>query len=218
MRNVREELVKYGRKLVEARLVAGAGGNISARDGNVIWMKPSGVAMDELSPAGLCGVDIRNGRQVRGKGRPTSEINMHLAVYRLRPDVNAVFHTHSPWATGVITAGVPFKPMFAEVYADLGRLGSIPYVTPMTPKLAEAIGARAPACDTILMTGHGILATGATMKQAYYRCLLLENAAISLVAASVVGKPQYISAAQIRQLERLEAPQYRKNIVEGGCR
>ena len=104
MATVREELVTYGIKIARARLVAGAGGNISARDGNIIWMKPSGFAMDEMAPEDLCGMDLESGKQVQGKNKPTSEVNMHLGIYRVRPDVNAIFHTHSAWASGVISS------------------------------------------------------------------------------------------------------------------
>jgi len=79
------ELIKYGKKIVQANLVAGAGGNISARDGRTIWMKPSGFALDEMTPGDLCGLDLATGRQVRGVNKPTSEYNMHLAIYRIRP-------------------------------------------------------------------------------------------------------------------------------------
>ena len=73
MSSIREDLLKYGIKIAQAGLVAGAGGNISARDGNLIWMKPSGFAMDDMSPADLCGMDLATGKQVRGKNKPTSE-------------------------------------------------------------------------------------------------------------------------------------------------
>jgi len=196
--------------------VAGAGGNISAREGSIVWMKPSGFAMDDMTPDDLCGMDLETGRQVQGPHKPTSEVNMHLGIYRVRPDAAAVFHTHSPWASGVISSGADFKPMFAEFVNDLGRVGTVPYLTPTTNILADAMAQKAAHCDTIFMVNHGVLAVGASMKQAFYRCLVVEDAAKSLVAACVVGKPRFLTPEQVGDLMELEGPKHRVRMMEGG--
>jgi len=200
MSDIRTELAGYGKKIAQAGLVAGAGGNISARDGNIIWMKPSGFAMDEMKAADLCGLDLKSGRQIAGGNKPTSEFNMHLAIYRVRPEINAVFHTHSAWASGVISSGAELKPMFAEFISALGRITTVPYVTPTTMALAGAVEKAARNHDTIFMVNHGVLALGRDMKQAFDRCLLVEHAAIALVSASVVGKPRFLTHSQQLQL------------------
>ncbi|MBU4211178.1 MAG: class II aldolase/adducin family protein [Verrucomicrobia bacterium] len=216
MDSIRTELVRYGIKIVQARLVAGAGGNISARDGDIIWMKPSGLALDEMTAADLCGMDLKTGRQIKGKRKPTSEVNMHLAVYRARPDVKAIFHTHSPWASGVITSGIVLRPMFAEFVNDLGRTGTVPYVTPTTQRLADAMGKKARTCDTIFMVNHGVLAVGANQKQAYFRVVVVEDAAKSLVAACVVGRPRFLTQRQAREILSLPAVKHRTKMAEAG--
>jgi L-fuculose-phosphate aldolase len=215
MASVREELVRYGQRIAQAGLVAGAGGNISAREGAVVWMKPSGFAMDDMTPDDLCGMNIETGAQVSGRNKPTSEVNMHLAIYRVRPEISAIFHTHSPWASGVISSGAPFKPMFAEFVNDLGRVTTIPYVTPTTRDLADAMAAAAREADTIFMVNHGVAALGSTMKQAFYRCAVVEDAAKSLVAAAAVGKPRFLTARQVRDLMALEGPKHRIKMMEG---
>jgi L-fuculose-phosphate aldolase len=214
MNRICAELVRYGRKIVQANLVAGAGGNISARDGRLVWMKPSGFAMDEMAPGDMCGLELAGGRQVRGRHRPTSEYNMHLAIYRVRPEVMAIFHTHSPWAAGVISAGIRFRPMFAEFINDLGRTGVVPYITPTTRPLAEAMALKAKTCDTIFMVNHGVLAVGVNMKQAYFRCVVVEDAAKSLVAAACVGKPKFLTPAQGRELMAQAGPQHRLKMMQ----
>jgi L-fuculose-phosphate aldolase len=216
MSDVKVELVKYGVKIAQAGLVAGAGGNISARDKGIVWMKPSGFAMDDMTPADLCGMDLKTGKQVIGKNRPTSEVHMHLGIYRVRPDVMAVFHTHSPWASGVVSAGVKMRPMFAEFVNDLGRVTTVPYVTPTTQDLADLMSSAARRHDTILMVNHGILAVGVNVKQAFYRVVVVEDAAKSLVAASVVGKPRFLSARQAREILSLDAVQHRIKMMEQG--
>lgn len=215
MPSVREELVTYGKKIAAARLVAGAGGNISAREGDIVWMKPSGFAMDEMEPGDLCGMDAHTGRQIRGKSKPTSEVNMHLGIYRARPDVQAVFHCHSAWASGVISSrGVKLRAMFAEFVNDLGRVGTVPYVTPTTQRLADCMAKKARNHDTILMINHGVLAVGVNMKQAFYRLVVVEDAAKSLVAACVVGRPRFLSPAQCREILSLDAVQHRTKMLE----
>lgn len=216
MPDVREELCRYGKKIVDGRLVAGAGGNVSGRDGDIIWMKPSGFAMDEMAPENMCGMDLATGEQKLGNGRPTSEVNMHLAIYRERPEICCVFHCHSAWASGVISAGVVMKPMFAEFVNDLGRLGTVPYITPTTQALADAMGEVAKTADTIFMVNHGVLAVGMTMNQALYRLLVVEDAAKSLVAATVVGTPRFITQEQADELLSLDAVQHRTKMAEGG--
>jgi len=211
---IREELVRYGIKVAEARLVAGAGGNISARDGDTVWMKPSGFSIEDMTPDDLSGMDLATGEQVSGTNKPTSEVNMHLAVYREREDVAAVFHTHSAWASGVISAGVELKPMFAEFVNDLGRTGTVPYITPTTQRLADAIGTKTRECDTIFMVNHGVLAVGATIKEAFYRVAVVEDAAKSLVAATVVGKPQFFTQEQIDEILSLDAVKYRIKMMQ----
>jgi L-fuculose-phosphate aldolase len=217
MASVRDELVQYGVKIARAGLVAGAGGNISAREGETIWMKPSGYAMDDMTPDDLCGLDLRTGQQTLGKNRPTSEVNMHLAIYRVRPDAMAVFHTHSAWASGVVSAGVELRAMFAEFVNDLGRTGTVPYVTPTTQRLADAMAEKARTCDTIFMVNHGVLAVGANAKQAYYRVAVVEDAAKSLVAASVVGRPRFFTQQQIDEILSLDAVKYRSKMMEKGA-
>ncbi len=213
--SIKEELVEYGVKIARAGLVAGAGGNISARDGSTVWMKPSGIAMDDMAPDDLCGMDIGTGEQVAGDSRPTSEVNMHLAVYRTRPDTVVIFHTHSPWASGVISSGAELKPMFAEFVCDLGRVGTVPYITPTTERLAEAVAEQAANCDTLFLSNHGIVALGVNMKQAYYRCVVVEDAAKSLVAACVVGKPHFLTHQEIGELMALEGSKHRIKVMAG---
>lgn len=207
--SVKEDLIAYGVKIARAGLVAGAGGNISARDTGTIWMKPSGFAMDDITPDDLCGLELASGKQTSGPYKPTSEYNMHLGIYRNRADVQVVFHTHSPWASGIFSSGAELKPMFAEFICDLGRVGSIPYVTPTTDALADAVSDACKTVDTLFMANHGMIATGANMKQAFYRCLVVEDAAKSMIAAAIVGKPQFLTPEQQADLMDLGAVKHR---------
>ncbi len=216
MASIKKELITFGRKIYAAGLVAGAGGNISVRDDQMVWMKPSGFAMDDMGPDDLCGMQLDDGKQVHGPHKPTSEVHMHLGIYRARPDVNAVFHTHSPWLCGVVSAGIDVAamPLFAEFVNDLGRRVTVPYITATTQALADAMSEAATQADTIFMSNHGVCALGVNMKQAFYRCLIAEDAAKSLVAATVVGTPQILTPQQEGELMEQTGPQHRLKMME----
>ena len=216
MPSVKEELIRYGKKIYAAHLVVGCGGNISARDDRIVWMKPSGFAMDDGSVDDLCGLELATGKQIEGPHKPTSEVNMHLAVYGVRPEINGVFHTHSPWLCGVVSSGVETDKtvMFPECVNDLGRRITVPYTTPTTRDLAGVVAEAAREHETIFMTNHGVCCLGVTLKQAFYRCLVAEDAAISLVAASVVGTPRLLTPQQEKDLMSLSAPRHRVKVVE----
>ncbi len=210
---VKKELIKYGNKMVSSGLVAGAGGNISARLGEVVYLSPSGYGLDEMTEESIIGVSIGSGEIVEGALRPTSEVLMHLECYQNRKEIGAVVHTHSPWAGGVISAGVCLKPMFPEFVADLGDIGYLNYILPTTKKLADAVARQIKNLNVVLMANHGVLTVGRNLKEAYYRSIIIEEAAKSLVAASVVGKPRFLSLEQIEEIRNLETIQYRRQVM-----
>lgn len=211
---VRQELAEYAHKIAEAGLTAGAGGNISAREGRLIWVKPSGLSLAEVKGTDFCAVDLATGRQVEGRLRPTSELPMHLAIYRVRPDVNAVFHTHSPWASGVISSGEDIRPMFAEVVSDLGEIAWLPYLMTSTTELANAVAEAARNHDTLFLSNHGVVALGRSLRQAFFRCQVAEDAAKSYIAARIAGRPSFLTDEQIEALRRLESGAYRQRMME----
>jgi L-fuculose-phosphate aldolase len=206
MQDFREQLIAYGTRLMAHGLTAGTGGNISAREGTAVVVSASGVALDELEDGGLCALDLASGDQLgqgEGSATPTSESAMHLAVYRQRADVNAVVHAHPPWLSGLISTDVPFRPLVSEVIFYLGRVVTLPYVTPTSTALAQAVGGVMDEADTVLLPNHGILTTGATVREAYHRCVVAEHAAQAIVAASAVGRPRYLSDDQVAELNQM---------------
>lgn len=215
-KKIKDDLCDYGRKITACGLVAGAGGNISARDRSIIWMKPSGMSLGDMEPADLCGMRISDGKQVKGKRKPTTEVNMHLAIYRARPEIQAVFHTHSPWAGGVLSSGVDFEPMFPEFIVDLGARVTLPYITAASQKLADAVAKVAVKADTIFLRNHGVVAMGHDMKQAFFRSQVVEDAAKSLIAASVVGKPNFLTKSQQAEIMNEDAVKQRISVMQSG--
>ena len=199
-----DALVVTACRTVSDGLVVGTSGNVSVRVGDIVLVTPSGVPYDRLTPDDTVGVDL-DGRQVLGTLLPTSELPMHLAVYR-STDARAVVHTHAVHATAVST----LVPELPSVHYMSGALGGpvrvAPYATYGTEELAEnmlnALVDRA-AC---LLQNHGTIAYGDSLDQAYDRTAQLEwMCRLWLTASSVPGlSPTLLSAEQVAEAgERL---------------
>src|SRR3990172_7947020 len=136
---IRKELVKYGKLVAEHGLVIGPGGNSSARFGNIVYAKASGIAFEDATEHDYIGVDLRTGKVVEGKGRPTCEIWMHLYCYLERPDVQAVMHTHAPLSTAVANSTCRLKAMAPDFVTIIGNeVAKIKYIIPSSMDLARA--------------------------------------------------------------------------------
>ncbi|MFE9839759.1 class II aldolase/adducin family protein [Streptomyces sp. NPDC005551] len=190
------ELVATARRTVADGLVVGTSGNVSVRVGDTVLVTPTGVPYERLTPADLVGVDL-DGRQVRGSLRPTSELPMHLAVYRTT-DARAVVHTHAVHATAVSTL-VRELPLIHYVSGTLGgQVRVAPYATYGTERLAENMLRALVDRSACLLQNHGTIAHGATLAQAYDRTAQLEwMCRVWLTASSVPGlTPTLLTPAQ----------------------
>jgi len=217
MSEILRELIATSHKLITAGLVRGAGGNVSAREGDVMWISPSGFSFEDAGEADYPGVSISTGEIVRGDKRPSSEVLMHLAIYRHRPNINAVIHTHPPITIALTSSGHDLKPMFADYYVYLGRnVPHVDYVTVTTPDLADVVEREAKAADCvgIVLRNHGLITLGATTKQAYFRTLACEEQAIIQHAALAVGTPTFLSDAELDKLDQLGSETYRRSLLE----
>jgi len=210
---LKKKLAFYAGKMISAGLVAGAGGNISARLGDIALLSPSGYALDEIKPRHWVKVQISTGKILTRSPKPTSEVAMHIHCYRARPDAGAIVHTHSPFASGIISAGENIKPMFAEMVCDVGPFAHLDFILPTTEKLGRAVARLIRKNNLVLMRNHGVIAIGQNLKQAYYRCLIIEEAAKSIVAACTVGKPRFFTRKEIRDIENLPAIAHRRNVA-----
>ncbi|MET9905651.1 class II aldolase/adducin family protein [Streptomyces sp. NPDC006476] len=195
-----EELVATARRTVADGLVVGTSGNVSARVGDTVLVTPSGVPYDRLAPDDITGVDL-DGRQVLGTLVPTSELPMHLAVYR-STGARAVVHTHAVHATAVSTL-VPELPTIHYMAAALGGPVRVaPYATYGTDELAENMLRALADRSACLLQNHGTVAHGASLSQAYDRTAQLEwMCRLWLTASSVPGmSPNLLSLAQVEEV------------------
>jgi L-fuculose-phosphate aldolase len=143
----------------------------------------------------------REGRLLSGKRRVSSEIAMHLLIYRLRPDVMGIVHAHPPTATGFAAAGVPLnQPLVCEVVIGLGSIPLAKYGTPGTPELTNALEPLVPQYDAILMSNHGVVAYGGDLEQAYMKMETVEHFARIALVTHQLGHQQPLGAAEVEKL------------------
>ncbi|MFF2408421.1 class II aldolase/adducin family protein [Streptomyces sp. NPDC058092] len=196
-----EGVVATARRTAADGLVVGTSGNVSARVGGTVLVTPSGVPYDRLGPEDVVGVDL-TGNRVLGELAPTSELPLHLAVYR-NSDAAAVVHTHAVHATAVSTL-VPEVPPVHYAAAMLGgpvRVAA--YARYGTAELAENMLAALRDRTGCLLQNHGTVTYGATLDEAYDRTAQLEwLCRLWLTASSVPGHtPSLLSPAQLRDVQ-----------------
>ncbi|MFF7144911.1 class II aldolase/adducin family protein [Streptomyces nodosus] len=199
-----DELVATARRTVADGLVVGTSGNVSVRVGDTVLVTPTGVPYERLTPGDAVGVDL-DGRQVFGSLRPTSELPMHLAVYRTT-GARAVVHTHAVHATAVSTL-VRELPLIHYMAAALGGAVRVaPYAPYGTPELAESMLGALTDRTACLLQNHGTVAHGSTPAEAYDRTAQLEwMCRVWLTASSVPGRsPTLLTHEQVAEVgERL---------------
>ncbi len=181
---IRADIVEAGRRLYARGFVASNDGNISARlDDRRIVTTPKSVSKGFMTPDMMVVVDYE-GKKVSGDRDPSSELPMHLEIYRNRPDVNAVVHAHPPTATGFAVAGIPLtRAVLAEVVTTLGSIPIAEYGTPSTAELPEAVRKYIKAHDGMLLANHGAVTCGNSVLSAHFKMETIEHfAKISLVA------------------------------------
>ncbi|WP_456365247.1 aldolase [Thermococcus sp.] len=175
-RIAKRQLVFYSRKAHQRGLTAAFGGNLSVRLGDRVFIKATGVVMDEMNEAQVAVIDM-NGNQLSGV-RPSSEYRLHLAVYRKRPDVRAIAHLHPPYSIAVsVLLGdeLPIITPEAELY--LGKMPITPFRPAGSEELAELTSEALRKADAVIMEGHGIATVGRSLREAFYKAELVEESA-----------------------------------------
>jgi len=201
---LRADIVEVGRRMYARGYTASNDGNISVRLGSDrLLMTPKGVCKGFMTPDMMCITDL-DGRKLEGDRDPSSEMLMHLEVYRQRPDVQAVVHAHPPTATGFAVAGIPLdRAVLAEVLATLGSIPIAEYATPSTKELPEAVRKYIHAYDGMLLANHGALTVGADLYGAYYKMETIEHFAKISLVARLLGRENLIPREEVQRLEQL---------------
>ena len=178
MRDMKKELAEYGRKIYAKKFVIGAGGNISARLGNKVYIKASGASLENSGLSDYNEIDLKTGRTICLKGPCSIEIPMHLACYKARPDVGAVIHAHPVYGTilGMIGAKLGYIS-YEFMFTMRSEAPIVDYKSPGSPALGCAVKKIIKKHNGALLKNHGVIVVGKDLEEAYERALALERAA-----------------------------------------
>ncbi len=201
---LREQLYQLHLELPRSQLVAWTSGNISARDPQTgyVVIKPSGVRYEALQPEHMVVVDL-DGRLVEGALKPSSDTASHLYIYRHRPDVGGIAHTHSPYATAFAAVNRPIPVVLTAIADEFG--GPIPCGgfaliggEEIGQVVVESIG-RSPA---VLLKNHGVFTVGPSAEAAVKAAVMVEDVARTVWLALQLGQPDEISPDDVERLHQ----------------
>ena len=170
--------------------MVGSGGNLSARvpGSDECWVTAAGTWLDGLDRASFVGVRISDGSVVAGDAPATTELRLHLATYRARPDVNAIVHLHPQLAVLLTALGQPIRLVTTDHTAYVRRVATVPYAPPGSQELADAAAeACADGTDCVILANHGCSVLGDTVEMAHRRAMNLEEAARLTYRALLIG-------------------------------
>ena len=201
---LRADIVEIGRRLHSRSYIASNDGNISVRVGDDrLLTTPKGVSKGFMTPDMLVTTDLE-GRKLSGARDPSSELLMHLSVYKYRADVTAVVHAHPPTATGFAVAGIPLdRAVLAEVVTTLGSIPIADYGTPSTQELADAVQKYIETHDGLLLANHGALTVAGELFAAYYKMETIEHFARISLVARMLGGERLLSRQEVMRLQDL---------------
>jgi L-fuculose-phosphate aldolase len=211
----KQAVLDVGKRMYDRGFVASNDGNISVKTGpETIWATPTGVSKGFMTEDMLVKMNM-NGEVLEGKMKPSSEIKMHLRVYKENPDVQAVTHAHPPMATCFAIAGRPLDAaILTEAILSLGTVPVAKYATPGTEEVPDSIAPFVNHYNAVLLANHGALTWGRNIYQAYYRLESVEYyATILMYTGNIIGQQNHLSSDQVDRLLEI-----RKNmgITAGG--
>jgi L-fuculose-phosphate aldolase len=197
----RRDICTAGRWIHARHFAPAMDGNMSVRlDASRVLATPTCISKGMMKPEDLVVTDMQ-GRTLSGGRPPSSELAMHLLIYRVRPDVCAICHAHPPIATGFAAAGLPLdKAILSEAVSSLGCVPLAPYGTPGTTELCDAIEPLLRNYDAILLANHGVVTYGADLLTAFFRMETVEHVALVSLVTELLGKQTVLSAGDIDKL------------------
>jgi L-fuculose-phosphate aldolase len=203
---LKEQMADIGRRIWLKGFCAGNEGNHSYRlSEDRVLCTPSLISKGNLKPDDMCVVDLE-GKQISGKRKRTSEILLHLAIYKERADVRAVIHSHPPHATAFAVAGVDLPTCIhpeAEVF--LGPVKTAKYVTPGDTRLGESIKPFIKESNTILLGNHGVVCYGPDLEDAYYKLEIVDAYARILLLTKQLGSIRPLEGDEMKELLALKS-------------
>src|SRR5437762_7513064 len=198
---IKEQICEIGRRLYNRGFAAANDGNITVRlNDRELLCTPTMVSKGFLKPEDICKVDYE-GKQLAGSRKRTSEVLLHLIVYKHRPDVQSVVHCHPPHATAFAVAHEPIpKCVLPEVEVFLGEVPIAKYATPGDQRLPNTILPYVKDCNTVLLANHGTVSWGPSVEGAYFNTEIIDAYCRILILAKQLGRINYFSEQQTKEL------------------
>ncbi|MBS3741592.1 MAG: class II aldolase/adducin family protein [Candidatus Cloacimonetes bacterium] len=198
---IKNQIIEVGRRLYQKNYVAANNGNLSCRiDKKRILITPSGVNKGFMQADDLLITD-REGRVLQGTLQPSSEIKLHLLIYKNREDVQSVCHAHSAYATAFACSQKSINcPILSDEIISLGKIAEVEYAPPGSQQLADNLLPWIKEHDAFLLENHGAVTTGETMTSAYYKMETLEHFARINYLVQQLGSAKTLNKEQISEL------------------
>jgi L-fuculose-phosphate aldolase len=209
------QIVEICHRLAAKGFVAATDGNVSARLSKTrILTTRTGVPKGFVGPADI--VEVRlDGRALTGGVKPSTEVGMHLFIYRRRPDIRAVVHAHPVAATGFAAARIALdRSVLPEIIIGLGTVPLAEYATPSTGEVARSLEPLIDKRDAILMANHGVVTCGATLEEAYWNMEKVEHAARITAVARLLGGEHQLSAGELGKLRTISPHSFGREIPD----
>lgn len=201
--DIKIEMCEIGKRVYNRGMVAANDGNFSVKlSDNEFLCTPTGVSKGFMTPEYICKVDAEGNVIEANEGfKPSSEIKMHMRVYKEREDVKGVVHAHPMYATTFAVCGLPLtEPIMPEAVLSLGTVPLAKYGTPSTMEIPDAVSEYLPYYDAVLLENHGALSYADSLMGAYHKMESLEFYARLLYQAKMLGGPKELTDEQVKRL------------------
>ena len=201
---VRQAIVRLGKSLHDKGFVAATDGNISVRlDERRVLATPTCLSKGMMTVEDLVVVDMQ-GRKLEGFREVSSEIAMHMMIYRKCPDTSAIVHAHPPTATGFAAAGMALdKPLVSEIVISLGSVPLAAYGTPGTQELCDSLEPLVTEHHAVLMANHGVVAHAEDLYTAYMHMETVEHFAKIALTTHLLGTQQVLPRERVEELDEI---------------
>lgn len=203
VKELKEEIIKYGKLAEEKNLTPGVSGNMSARCGDKILITSSGSANGYLSEDDFVLIDF-DGNVIEGKKKPSSEKLLHCAFYKMRSDVDYIIHMHSPYLSSFASAGIALdEPIMAENVFYFGKIPLAEYGLPSSTDLVNKTAKFFDEYDAVLMANHGFIVGDKTIHDAFLKLTLAESYAQVVLNTRILGGAKVLTEQQVKEIYEL---------------
>lgn len=205
---IKERIIEVAKNMYNKKMVNAFEGNISVKEGEKVYITPSGVCKGYLREEMITIVD-ETGIVLEGNYAPSSELKLHLAVYHLRKDVKSVIHNHSPFATAYAIANKPIETLaYPEMIIAFDKIPVVKYGTPSTDEVHSGLSEYIFNTDVFLIANHGIVSIGSDIYDAYYKIEAAESIAKTLTIAQLLGGGAQLPDEKIEILYKMRKDKF----------